>query len=63
MTMATAARVKSVTGPFDAGKTVEVKLALEWPAEGELYLRVPAESAGRYAVGDAYVVTVGRAPA
>ena len=52
------ARVTAISGPFNAGHTIELKFEIEdgTPFEGEMYLRVPAHVAKRYAVGDVYAI-------
>jgi hypothetical protein len=50
-------RLASVTGPFDAGTVVELKLVVEGESPaGELYLRVPAQDQPKFFVGDVWAI-------
>ncbi|HEY6028088.1 MAG TPA: hypothetical protein VIV09_14415 [Pseudolabrys sp.] len=51
----TFAKLRTMSEVFDAGKVVEVKLVLEAPGVGEIYLRVPP---GQYAIDDEFAVCI-----
>jgi hypothetical protein len=48
--------VVEISKPFDCGKTVELRLQINTRNEvhGEIALRVPAEHADSYKIGDVY---------
>jgi hypothetical protein len=48
--------LKAVSPPFDAGYVVELKFDVEGPfsTRGELYLRVPADEAHEWKLGDKF---------
>lgn len=58
--LATIATLKSVSGPFDRGEKVEVKLVFVLPFGGELYIRIPATLAPDWIVGEAYALRLRR---
>lgn len=49
-------RIAEISKPFNCGATVELtlKLAFEFPVEGEMHLRVPTNDASKYNVGDMF---------
>lgn len=56
--------LRSISPPFNAGETSEVKLVFKpiHTVEGEIFIRVPAARAADFSIGDIYSVCLQRVP-
>lgn len=60
MMLKTFAVLRTISEPFNAGRTVEVKLGFDplYFAEGEIYWRIPASRAHEFKIDSTYTITV-----